>query len=146
VDVDRFGATTAVTLVADAVPVFVAALAAGRSAAVLRVLPGADLWSPALLGPARRRELGGGERASEVAAAFFRQRMRDQLAQLPRRAALPPHVRQALQAHVEGLLARGPGGAPAAAPDLGTDVRLPGGSRRTRARPTGVAPLRLDAV
>jgi len=42
VDVDRFGVTRAVTLVADAVPVFVAALSAGRAAAVPRVLPGTD--------------------------------------------------------------------------------------------------------
>jgi len=42
VDVDRFGVTTAVTPVADEVPVFVAALGAGPVAAVPRVLPGAD--------------------------------------------------------------------------------------------------------
>ncbi|OSX69924.1 hypothetical protein BU14_1007s0002, partial [Porphyra umbilicalis] len=53
VDADRFGTTTAVTLVADAAPAFRAAVGRGRAATVLRLLPVADPWSPALLGAAR---------------------------------------------------------------------------------------------
>ncbi|OSX73978.1 hypothetical protein BU14_0316s0007 [Porphyra umbilicalis] len=52
VDADRFGTTTAVTLVADAAPAFRAAVGRGRAATVLRLLPVADPWSPALLGAA----------------------------------------------------------------------------------------------
>jgi len=138
VDVDRCGAATEVTLVAAAVPAFVAAAGREHAATVLRVLPGVDPWSPALLGPARRRALGGGERAAEVSAGFCRQRLLDKLAQLPRRDALRLPVRQALEAHVRGRLAahpRGRAGATAAASPAA--ARLPGAAARVTARQSG---------
>jgi len=55
-------------------------------------------------------------------------------------------MRQALRARVEGLLARRPGGAPPAAPDRGTDARVPGGARWGKAQPTGAAWRRPGAV
>lgn len=75
VDVDRFRATTAMTLVADAAAAFCAALGVGRAAEVVRVLPGADPWVSARLGLAHRRTLGGGPRAAEVAVPLCRQRL-----------------------------------------------------------------------
>ncbi|OSX78234.1 hypothetical protein BU14_0115s0005 [Porphyra umbilicalis] len=54
VDVRRVGAATAVTLTATGVAAFVAALGVGAAAGVLTLLPGADPWSPAFLGPRRR--------------------------------------------------------------------------------------------
>ncbi|GAB0497966.1 hypothetical protein MMPV_009304 [Pyropia vietnamensis] len=54
VDVDRFGATTAVTVVAAAAEGFRSAVGKGRAATVLRLLPTADPWAPALLDSSRR--------------------------------------------------------------------------------------------
>ncbi|KAK1861235.1 hypothetical protein I4F81_003819 [Pyropia yezoensis] len=103
VDVDRFGATTAVTVVAAAADTFRLAVGKGRAATVLRLLPGADPWSPALLGAARRRGLDAAA-AAEAAADFCRRRLEAKLAQLPARVAMPPHLRAALHAHIEGML------------------------------------------
>jgi len=129
VDADRFGATTAVTLVADAAAAFRSAVGAGRAAAVLRVFPGVDPGAPAQLGPARRRALGGGARAAEVAAALCRQRLNGKLAQLDKRAALPPLVRQSLHAHIQSMIETHARGAAAAAAR----------AHATAARPLGVA-------
>ncbi|OSX72900.1 hypothetical protein BU14_0396s0003 [Porphyra umbilicalis] len=138
VDVDRCGAATEVTLVAAAVPAFVAAAGREHAATVLRVLPGVDPWSPALLGPARCRALGGGERAAEVSAGYCRQRLLDKLAQLPRRGALRLPVRQALKAHVRSRLAAHPRGrAAATAAASPAAASLPGAAARVAARPAG---------
>ncbi|GAB0496801.1 hypothetical protein MMPV_008122 [Pyropia vietnamensis] len=91
VDVDRFGATTAVTVVAAAAEGFRTAVGKGRAATVLRLLPTADPWAPALLGAARRRGLSAAA-AAAAAAGFCRRRLEAKLAQLPARAAMPPHL------------------------------------------------------
>jgi len=103
VDVDRFGTTTVVTLVADAAAAIRAAVGRGRAATVLRLLPADDPWSPALLGGARRRALGGAVLAADVAAAHCRRCLTAKLQQLPRRGAMPPHVRTSLHhGHARG--------------------------------------------
>ncbi|OSX79928.1 hypothetical protein BU14_0068s0023 [Porphyra umbilicalis] len=138
VDADRFGTTTAVTLVADAAPAFRVAVGRGRAATVLRLLPVADPWSPTLLGAARRRALGGGALAADVAAAYCRRRLTAKLGQLSGRAAMPPHLRAALHAHIQGMLAAHAGGPVAATtPPTGADTRLRGSAADVAARPAG---------
>ncbi|OSX70859.1 hypothetical protein BU14_0649s0001 [Porphyra umbilicalis] len=138
VDADRFGTTTAVTLVADAAPAFRVAVGRGRAATVLRLLPVADPWSPALLGAARRRALGGGALAADVAAAYCRRRLTAKLGQLSGRAAMPPHLRAALHAHIQGMLAAHAGGPVAATtPPTGADTRLRGAAADVAARRAG---------
>ncbi|GAB0497286.1 hypothetical protein MMPV_008615 [Pyropia vietnamensis] len=126
VDVDRFGATTAVTVVAAAAEGFRAAVGKGRAATVLRLLPTADPWAPALLGAARRRGLSA-EAAAAAAAGFCRRRLEGKLAQLPARAAMPPHLRAALHAHIKGMLSSHAGG--------GTAPASPSGSAAHRSLP-----------
>jgi len=137
VDVDRFGTTTAVTLVADAAAAFRTAVGRGRAATVLRWLPAADPWSPALLGGARRGALGGGALAADVAAADCRRRLTAKLEQLPRRGAMPPHIRASLHAHITGMLAPHDEGAAATAAALaGVAARSPGAAADAVARPS----------
>ncbi|GAB0494469.1 hypothetical protein MMPV_005762 [Pyropia vietnamensis] len=126
VDVDRFGATTAVTVVAAAAEGFRAAVGKGRAATVLRLLPTADPWAPALLGAARRRGLSA-EAAAAAAAGFCRRRLEGKLAQLPARVAMPPHLRVALHAHIQGMLSSHTGG--------GTAPASPSGSAAHRSLP-----------
>lgn len=109
VDADRFGATTAVTVVPAEADAFRAAVGRGRAATVLRLLPDADPWAPALLGVARRRGVGA-VAAAEAAVAFCLRRFKAKLAQLPASAAMPPHLRAALHAHIQGMLASHAGG------------------------------------
>jgi len=138
VDVDRFGTTTTVTLVADAAAAFRAAVGRGRAATVLRLVPAADPWSPALLGGARRRTLGGGALAADVAAAHCRRCLTAKLQQLPRRGAMSPHVRTSLHARITGMLAAHDGGAAAtAAAPAGVAARSPGAAADAVARPAG---------
>ncbi|GAB0498773.1 hypothetical protein MMPV_010126 [Pyropia vietnamensis] len=138
VDVDRFGATTAVTVVAAAAEGFRSAVGKGRAATVLRLLPTADPWAPALLGAARRRGLSAAA-AAAAAAGFCRRRLEAKLAQLPARAAMPPHLRAALHAHIQGMLSSHAGGGPApaspsgsAAPPLASPARKRGGQDAAR--------------
>ncbi|GAB0498744.1 hypothetical protein MMPV_010093 [Pyropia vietnamensis] len=159
VDVDRFGATTAVTVVAAAAEGFRSAVGKGRAATVLRLLPTADPWAPALLGAARRRGLSAAA-AAAAAAGFCRRRLEAKLAQLPARAAMPPHLRAALHAHIQGMLSSHAGGGPAPAspsgsaahrsppPPASEAARMPPAERATGAAatmpsaptPTGGAP------
>jgi len=147
VDVYRFGATTALTLVADAAAEFGAAVGAGRAAEVLRVLKGLDPWPPALLGPAQRRALCGGTRAAEVAAALCHQRLTGTLAQLETRAALPTLVRHTLHVHIQGMFKTHARGAVAAvAPAPAAAARPLGVAARAAAKPAGAVSPPPDSV
>ena len=97
VDVRQFGATTAVVLTAAGAPAFSAAAARGVSARVLTVLDGVDAWSPALLGPRRRSQLSATATTAE-AAALCRRGLTAQLAAVPARTGMPPHLRASLEA------------------------------------------------
>jgi len=121
VDVDRFGATAAVTLLPSAVPSFRSGLAAPALAKVLWEVAGAAPWSPLFLGSRRRAQMSG-PAAAASAASLCRRRLEAKLAQLAGREAMPPHLRAALRAHVAGLLSRCPDGAggPAPASNLAT--------------------------
>ncbi|GAB0498625.1 hypothetical protein MMPV_009971, partial [Pyropia vietnamensis] len=104
-DVDRFGTTAAVTVVATAADALRAAVRSGPAASVLRLLPGADPWSAKLLGSRRREGLSAAD-AAGVAADFCRRRLTAKLEQLAVRPAMPPTC---------GALAAHGGGAPAPA-------------------------------
>ncbi|GAB0492087.1 hypothetical protein MMPV_003346 [Pyropia vietnamensis] len=110
-DVDRFGTTAAVTVVATAADALRAAVRSGPAASVLRLLPGADPWSAKLLGSRRREGLSAAD-AAGVAADFCRRRLTAKLEQLAVRPAMPPHLRASLRAHIEGALAAHGGGHP----------------------------------
>jgi len=147
VDADRFGTTTAVTLVAHAAPAFCAAVGHGRAATVLRLLPAADPRSPALLGSARRRALGGSALAADVVASHCRRALTATLEQLPRRGDMPPHVRASQHSHIAGTLATHDGRAAAtAARPAGVAARSPDAAADAVARPAGGASHPPDLV
>lgn len=89
VDVDRFGNTAAVTLMAAARPQFEAAMAPAPVAGKLRLLPGADTVSPALLGAGRWGGLGGAV-VAVAAADISRRLLAAKLEQLRGRPGMPP--------------------------------------------------------
>jgi len=125
-------------VVSDAAPAFRAAVGRGRAATVLRVLPAADPWLPALLGAARRRALGSGALTEDAAAAHFRRRLAAELAHLSARAAMPPHVRSSLNAHILGMLgAHEEGSASAIALAPSVLARSPSAGTDAAARPAG---------
>jgi len=94
-DVCRVGAATAVALTATGVAAFTAALGVGAAAGVLTLLPAADPWSPAFLGPRRRSQLSAAAAAAE-AVARCRRRLTDQVAEVATRATMPPFLRGSL--------------------------------------------------
>ncbi|OSX80420.1 hypothetical protein BU14_0052s0036 [Porphyra umbilicalis] len=104
VDVRRIGAATAVTLTATGVPTFTAALGVGAAAGVFTLLPGANPWSPAFLGPRRRAHLTSATAAAE-AVSSCRRRHANQVAEVATRAAMPPFLRASLAAHDKADLA-----------------------------------------
>ena len=105
VDVDRFGASAAVTILSSAAAAFRAGLEHPSVAGVLWEVADADPWAPAFLGGRRRAQLSGPAAATE-AATLCRRRLRAKLDQLTIRTRMPPHLRGALRAHVAALLAR----------------------------------------
>lgn len=94
-NVDHCGAALEFTLVVDAADAFRAALRTSRAASVLHILSEIDPASPALLGHARSRQLGGA-RAAEVSEAYYCSRLLLKLPQKQKPTALPPHVRASL--------------------------------------------------
>jgi len=103
VDVDRFGATAAVTILASAADAFRAGLASHPPP--MREVPTAFPWCPSFLGGRRRRQLAGPHEAAVTAAELCRTRIHDKLDQIAAREAMPPPHRTALRWHHEALLA-----------------------------------------
>jgi len=91
VDVRRVGATTAVTLPAAGVSAFTVFFGVDAAAGVLALLPGADPWSAAMLGPRRRAQLSGAAVAEE-AVSRCRRRLTQQVADVAARTAVPAHL------------------------------------------------------
>jgi len=124
VDVDRCGDVAAITLLADAVPAFLAALRTLSAAAVLTHLADADPASASFFGARRRRGLSPAA-ADAAAREFFARRLAAKLQQLARRTGMPPSLREAFRRHLAAQLA------PLAAPLWG------GGARPCSARRGG---------
>lgn len=103
VDVDRFGALTAVTVLADAAEAFVNGVASPSAEGVLEVVYDVDPWAVGGLGGRRRGQLTAAA-AADTAADFCRRRLETKLSQLERRGAMPPPLREALRRHVRGML------------------------------------------
>jgi len=99
VEVDRFGATAAVTLLASAAEAFRAGLADPSLAGVLWEVAVDVPWSPAFLGSRRRAQLAGLAAAAE-AVTLCQRRLRAKLEQLALREAMPAPLRAAVRAHV----------------------------------------------
>jgi len=104
VDVDRFGDVAAITLLADAVPAFLAALRTLSAAAVLTPLADADPASASFFGARRRRGLSAAA-ADAAARAFFARRLAAKLQQLARRTGIPSSLREAFRRHLAAQLA-----------------------------------------
>ncbi|OSX73355.1 hypothetical protein BU14_0354s0004 [Porphyra umbilicalis] len=100
VDVDRFGSTAAVTLVAAAAEAFRAGLADPRAASTLRVVAAAAPWSPAFLGGRRRAQLAAPGAAAIEAAERCLGRLDAKQVQVAARVGMPPPLRAALADHV----------------------------------------------
>jgi len=99
VDVDRFGATAAVTLLASARDAFRARLSVPSLAGVLWEVDTAVPWSPVFLGRRRRAQLSGPAAAAEAAKLCLR-RLRAKWDQLVWRVGMPPHLCAAWRAHI----------------------------------------------
>jgi len=103
VDVDRFGATAAVKILAAAADAFRAGLAS--HAPLMREMPTASPWCPSFLGGRRRRQVAGPYEAAVTAAELCRARILDKLDQIAERGGTPPPRRTALRWHCAELLA-----------------------------------------
>jgi len=138
VDVDRFGATAAVTLLASAMEAFRAGLANPSLAGVLREVAVDVPWLPAFLGSRRPAQLSGPAAAAEAVTLCHRQ-LRAELEQLALREAMPPPLCAALRAHIGAQIAQcaDQTGAPAHAA-----VVVDRAAARAAPRPTPAAPLR----
>jgi len=123
VDVCQVLVAIAVTLAATGVPAFPAALGVGAAAGVLTLLPCADPWSPAMLGPGRRAQLSGAAVAQEVFSRC-RRRLSKQVADAAARNATPGHLRALLSAHYMADLAAHAGSARGAGASAATNPRI----------------------
>ncbi|OSX69926.1 hypothetical protein BU14_1007s0004 [Porphyra umbilicalis] len=124
-----------VTLVADAAPAFRAAVGRGRAATVLRLLPVADPWSPALLARTASRAGGGRTRRTwrrPTAAGANRQAGAAVVA-----GGMPAHLRASLHAHIRGMLAAHEGALPPPPAPAGVAARSPGAGADAAAGPAG---------
>jgi len=99
VDVDRFGAKSAVTLLASATEAFRAGLADPSLAGVFWEVAAEVPWSPVFLGSRRRAQLSRPDAAAEAVKLCLR-RLRAKLDQLVLRVGMPPHLRAAFRAHI----------------------------------------------
>ena len=142
VDVDRFGATAAVTVLASATEAFRAGLADSSLAGVFWEVAAENPWSPLFLGSRRRAQLSGPDAAAEAVKLCLR-RLRAKLDQLVLRVGMPPHLRAALRAHIGAQIVQCAGqvGAPTHAA-----VAVDRAAARAPPRLAPAAPRRAGAV
>jgi len=105
VDVDRFGATAAVTLLTSTKEAFRAGLADPSLAGVLWEVAVDVPWSPVFLGSRRRAQLSGPAAAAEAVTLCLR-RLHAKLEQLALREAMPLPLRAAFRAHIGAQIAQ----------------------------------------
>jgi len=123
---------------------FCAGLLSPALAGAMREVSGAAPWAPVVLGGQHRAQMLGPAAASE-ASAPRRRSLQAKLDQLPLRAAIPPHHREALRAHLGDQLEQCSGPAscapPHAPPADGGSKSAPPRPRARGARGAGGMPL-----